>query len=87
MADFGKSGKLTIRTHDVAALVSLTNKEYLYYKLTVQGAEPIFTFACMHGPRLSEHQFSGHPKKVYEWTWCRPTPGTSGVPNENSGCA
>jgi len=83
MADFGKAGKLTIRKHDVAALVNLTNKEYLSYKLTVQGADPIFTFACTHGARLSEHQFAGHPKKVYEWTWCRPT-ALAAVPNESS---
>ncbi len=83
MADFGKAGKLTFRTHDVAVVVSLTNKEYLYYKLTVEGAVPIFTFACIHTPRLSEHQFAGHPKKVYEWTWCRPTAG-AGTPNEDS---
>jgi len=84
MADFGKAGKLTIRTHDVAVVVSLTNREYLNYKLTVQGASPVFTFACVHGPRLSEHQFAGHPKSLYEWNWSRPNPGPSGVPNETS---
>jgi len=84
MADFGKAGKLTIRTDDVAAVVSLSGGEYLSYKLTVEGANPIFTFACKHNPRLSEHEFAGHPKQVYEWTWSRPTPGATGVPNEKS---
>jgi hypothetical protein len=83
MADFGNAGKLTIRKHDVAALVSLSNQEYLFYKLTVKGADPIFTFACIHRARLSEHQFPGHPKQVYEWTWSRPT-SLPNVPNETT---
>lgn len=84
MADFGKAGKVTIRHHDVAALVNFTKNEYLFYKLTVQGAEPIFTFACMHGSRMSEHQFAGHPKQVYEWTWRRssPLPNVSNHPSD-----
>ena len=83
MADFGKAGKLTIRTHDVAVIINLTNKEYIHYKLSVQGADPIFTFACMHGARLSEHQFSGHPKQTYEWTWAR-SAALPNVPNESN---
>jgi hypothetical protein len=86
MADFGKAGKLTIRSHDVAVVVNLTKNEYIHYKLTVQGADPIFTFACKHGARLSEHQFSGHPKQVYEWTWQRSSPLTN-VPNQPSDAA
>ena len=77
MADFGKAGKLTIRKHNVAAVVNLTNKEYLYYKFTVKGVAPIFTFACKDKPRLREQEFAGHPKKVYEWTWAR----SSALPN------
>jgi hypothetical protein len=87
MSDFGKAGKLTIRTHDVAAVINLSVGEYLYYKLTVSGASPIFTFACKHHARLSEHQFAGHPKETYEWTWCRPTAGAAGVPDEKSDAA
>jgi hypothetical protein len=81
MSDFGKDGKLTIRAHDVAAMVKLSAGEYIFYKLTVQGAEAIFTYACKHKARLSEHQFSGHPKQVYEWTWCR-TAKLDGMPNQ-----
>lgn len=84
MADFGKSGKLTIRAHDVAALVNLSAGEYLFYKLTVKGAESIFTYACKDRARLSEHQFSGHPKQVYEWTWCRGSALKPNAPNEQS---
>jgi hypothetical protein len=84
MADFGKAGKLTIRAHDVAALVNLTNREFLSYKLTVSGASPIFTFACKHSARLSEHEFNGHPKQVYEWTWGRPTAVSADIPNTAS---
>jgi hypothetical protein len=83
MADFGKAGKLTVRTHDVAALINLSAGEYIFYKLTVKGAEPLFTYACKDRARLSEHQFQGHPKKTYEWTWSRNQPLAAGIPNEN----
>jgi hypothetical protein len=69
MADFGKAGKRTIRSHDGAALVQVSTGEYLAYKLTVQGAIPLFTFACKHTSRRSQSDFPGHPKAVYEWTW------------------
>ena len=71
MADFGVAGKLTIREFDAAVKVRVSQGEYLFFRLTVKGAEPIFTFACKHKARLSEHQFAGHPKKVYEWTWSK----------------
>jgi hypothetical protein len=71
MPDFGVAGKLTIREFDGAVKVRVSQGEHLFFRLTVQGAVPIFTFACKHIPRLSEHEFSGHPKKVYEWTWSR----------------
>lgn len=71
MPDFGIAGKLTIREYDGAVKVRVSQGEYLYFRLTVQGAESIFTFACKHKARLSEHQFAGHPKKVYEWTWSK----------------
>jgi hypothetical protein len=87
MADFGKAGKLTIRIDDVAAVINLTAGEYLHYKLTVKGAVPIFTFSCKHEPLLSEHEFAGHPKQVYEWTWCKPTAGDPGVPDTKSDAA
>lgn len=71
MSDFGKGGKITIRENDNAVMVNVSSGEHLHYKLTVKGAEPIFTFACKHKARLSEHEFNGHPKKVYEWDWCK----------------
>jgi len=71
MADFGVAGKLTIREYDGAVKVRVSQGEYLYFRLTVKGAEGIFTFACKHKARLSEHQFAGHPKQVYEWTWSK----------------
>ena len=71
MPDFGIAGKLTIREYDSGIKVRVSSGEYLYFRLTAQGAEPIFTFACKHKARLSEHQFDGHPKKVYEWTWSK----------------
>ena len=73
MPDFGVAGKLTVREFDGAVKVRISSGEYLFFRLTVQGAVPLFTFACKHQPRLSEHQFPGHPKKVYEWTWSKGT--------------
>ncbi|HXT63382.1 MAG TPA: hypothetical protein VN696_10125 [Pyrinomonadaceae bacterium] len=86
MADFGKGGKRTIRTHDGAVLVSISNGEYLAYKLTVQGAVPLFTFACKHTSRKSQNDFPGHPKAVYEWTWSHNS-DESDAPDDNYGVA
>jgi hypothetical protein len=71
MPDFGVAGKLTVREFDGAVKVRISSGEYLFFRLTVQGAVPLFTFACKHKARLSEHEFPGHPKKVYEWTWSK----------------
>jgi hypothetical protein len=67
MADFGTGGTRTVRVRKGAVIVRFSQGEFLAFKLTVQGAEPIFTFACMHRALLSEHEFEGHPKQVYEW--------------------
>lgn len=69
MANFGTAGTRTIRVRKGAVIVRFTQGEFLAFKLTVKGAEPIFTFACMHRALLSEHQFNGHPKQEYEWEW------------------
>lgn len=69
MADFGHAGVITVRERDNAVLVNVTAGEYLYFKVTVAGAEPIFTFACKHRKRFSAKDIPGHPKQVYEWTW------------------
>jgi hypothetical protein len=71
MPDFGVAGKLTVREFDGAVKVRISSGEYLSFRLTVQGAVPLFTFACKHKARLSEHEFPGHPKQVYEWTWSK----------------
>jgi len=71
MTDFGKAGKINSREDDNSVLVRLDQGQYLFFRMTAQGAEPIFTFACKHRARLSASQFSGHPKQVYEWTWGR----------------
>ncbi|HEY6189857.1 MAG TPA: hypothetical protein VIW80_19545 [Pyrinomonadaceae bacterium] len=69
MADFGTAGKRTVRVFKAAAIVRFKQGEHLHFRLTVQGAEPIFTFGCADRSLLSEHEFAGHPKKVYEWDW------------------
>lgn len=69
MSDFGIAGKRTVRVYKGAVIVSFSAGDFLSFRLTAKGAEPIFTFACMHRALLSEHQFEGHPKQVYEWRW------------------
>lgn len=72
MPDFGKGGKITIRKDENAVMVDITNGEYLFYKLTAEGAVPIFAFACQHTDRLSsDKDFPGHPKSEYEWSWSK----------------
>jgi hypothetical protein len=71
MSDFGVAGKRTVREFDGAVKVHVSKGQHLFFRLTVQGAEPIFSFVCQDKARLSEHQFPGHPKKVYEWNWSK----------------
>ncbi|MDT4952411.1 MAG: hypothetical protein QOJ02_549 [Acidobacteriota bacterium] len=68
--DFGKAGKVTIRKDKAGVEVDLAKGEYLFYRLRVEGAQPLFAWACEHRPRLKGKDFPGHPKQVYEWTWC-----------------
>lgn len=69
MADFGKAGKVTVRTDRVSTSVNLTGGEFLSYKVSVQGPVPDFTFSCSHRSRFSASELPGHPKDVYEWDW------------------
>lgn len=75
--DFGQAGKITIRVENVGVEVSLDEGQYLFYRLTVKGALPLFAWSCEHVDRLVGGDFDGHPKKVYEWTWCRGNTGDS----------
>ncbi len=69
MTDFGISGKRTVRTDVVAVKVNLAQSEYLYYRLTVEGAEAVFEFGCEHRSMISQNDFTDHPKAEYEWDW------------------
>ncbi len=69
MADFGNAGKRTARQQLGSVQVNRTAGEYLSYKLTVEGATPIFSFACEHRSLRSEKDFPGHPMREYEWLW------------------
>lgn len=71
MADFGKTGKVTIREDAVGVEVDVNGGQYLSYQLTAQGSGPIFKWACEHKLRLRQSDFAGHPKQTYEWTWSR----------------
>jgi hypothetical protein len=70
MADFGNTGTVTIRTNNETAEVRVSAGEFLAYKLTVEGAAAIFTFICARATQLSQQDFAGDPKQVYQWTWC-----------------
>jgi hypothetical protein len=71
MAKFGKAGKRTVHTLKGAVEVAISEGEFLAYTLTVDGAIPLFTYACKHTARLSQDDFEGHPKAVYEWSWSK----------------
>lgn len=73
--DFGSAGKATIRISKIGVGVDLDAGQYLFYRLTVQGAEPIFDWACEHITRLTSRDLDNHPTNVYEWTWGRDAPG------------
>jgi len=64
---FGKAGTRDERTYINAQVVRFGEGEFLHFKLTVSGAEPLFSFACADHGRLSESDFGGHPTAVYEW--------------------
>lgn len=87
MADFGQAGKRTVRVYKGAVIVRFSQGEFLSFRLTAKGAEPIFTFACMHRALLSEHEFEGHPQQVYEWTWGRNEPGQIDAEDDMYGVA
>ena len=69
MPDFGNAGKRTVRKYTPTVRVAITQGEYLFYRLTVWGAEGQFSFSCSHRTLRSAADFPGHPKQVYEWTW------------------
>lgn len=71
MPDFGVAGKRTVREFDGAVKVRVSQGQHLFFRLTAQGAEPIFSFLCQDKRRLSAPEVPGHPKKVYEWTWSK----------------
>jgi hypothetical protein len=70
--DFGQTGKITIRTHETGIDdIDLASGEHLFYRVTAQGGVPRFVWACEHKTRRQAQDFPGHPKQIYEWTWCR----------------
>jgi len=85
MADFGNAGTITVKSaNEAATLVDSTAGEYLFYRLTVSGANPRFTFTC-DSNKFSHGDFPGDPKSVYEWSWNRAAPLAPGAPNAVTG--
>jgi hypothetical protein len=67
-ADFGKAGRLKIRTDEQGALVNVSAGEFIRSKLTTKGpGQALFSFGCQHRPLWSATDFPGHPQKSYEW--------------------
>lgn len=64
---FGIAGTRTVRMHVGAVTVNVDDGEFLHYKLTVQGAIPVFDFACKDRTLFDAKDFPGHPKQIYEW--------------------
>jgi hypothetical protein len=66
--DFGKKGRLKVRTDEQGAHVSVSTGEFIRSKLTARGpGKAIFSFACQHRPLWSAADFPGHPQPVYDW--------------------
>lgn len=64
---FGTAGTRDERTYEPSVTVQFDEGEFLHFKLTVSGAEPLFSFACKDQKRLSQSDFEDHPTSVYEW--------------------
>ena len=80
--DFGKGGRLTVRTDETGALINVSAGEFLRLKLTAKGpGQAVFTFACQHRPLWSAPNFPGHPLKVYEWNHLD-EPGDADAPSD-----
>lgn len=67
--DFGKAGRLTVRTDETGALVNVSGGEFIRMKLTANGpGQAVFSFGCQHRPLWNAPDFPGHPQKVYDWS-------------------
>ncbi|HKS42805.1 MAG TPA: hypothetical protein VJX74_19490 [Blastocatellia bacterium] len=68
---FGTAGTRTVHKSSGIVIVDQTQGQFLTFKLSVKGAQAVFTFACKHRPLLSEINFPGHPLATYEWEWLK----------------
>ena len=52
-----------------SVLVDSSQGQHLFYRVTVQGANPAWVFSCEHRDVIRKSTTEpGHPKAVYEWT-------------------
>jgi hypothetical protein len=70
MADFGFAGDLTIREDKSVVRLDLSKDESLFYRVVVQGAQPIFSLACRHGI-LWDQNDSQVQSNTYEKDWSK----------------
>jgi hypothetical protein len=63
--DFGKTGKLTIRTNVTGATINTSAGEFVHCELRVVGAQALFSFACTHRPLRSAKDFP--PGDPFVW--------------------
>ena len=68
MGTFGNAGTRTKRVFKTLVKVNQSANEHLHYKITVQGATPLFSLSCEH-KTLWSAQSLGPPAQQYERIW------------------
>ena len=63
--DFGKAGKLTIRTNATGATINTSAGEFVHCELRVVGTQALFSFACTHRHLRSGTDFQ--PGHAFVW--------------------
>ena len=74
----------TVRKEDVAVLVRVRDGEHLVYKITVLGAQPIFTLVDQDSRLLMSQDDSSIPQMVYTRRWPNPTDNPVKVNNDHT---
>lgn len=65
--NFGSAGVRTVRVFTPSVIVRFVVGQFLRFRLTVAGAEALFSFDCEDKNRLVQSDFEDHPTDVYQW--------------------
>lgn len=82
------SVKVTVRTEIAAVFIRASKGEYLLYKVTVLGPEPIFTLVDSKNDKLllsQDNQPSSQVPRVYQRKWPLPADPVSTITNHTLG--